>query len=66
MDDAERAEHHEQMARDFALSLRKPVPVHRGRCMSCGKALEPELIYCDRDCLIDHEKAVAARMRNGK
>ena len=66
MDDADRAEHHEQMARDYALGLRKPVPVHHGHCMNCGAPLLPELVYCDRDCQVDHERAEAARAREGK
>lgn len=66
MDDAERAEMHEQMSRDIALSIRKPEPVHSGHCMNCGDPLPTELVYCDRDCQIDHEKAELARMRNGK
>lgn len=67
MDDAERAEMHEQMARDIALSLRKPVPplAAHGHCMNCGASLSPELVYCDRDCQIDHERTQAARARNG-
>lgn len=66
MDEADRAEMQEQMARDLALSVRRPVPVRHGHCMSCGEPLAAELVYCDRDCQIDHEKAEAARARNGK
>lgn len=68
MDDAERAEMHEQQARDIALRQRKPEPPPEayGQCMNCHRKLAPELVYCDRDCQIDHERMQAARARNGR
>jgi predicted nucleic acid-binding Zn ribbon protein len=68
MDEADRAEQHEQMARDIALAQRKPVPpsAAHGHCMNCGTPLAAELVYCDRDCQIDHERAESARARNGR
>jgi predicted nucleic acid-binding Zn ribbon protein len=68
MDEADRAEQHEQIARDIALRRRKPVPPAEayGHCMNCGMPLDAKLVYCDRDCQIDHERAELARARNGK
>jgi len=66
MDDSDRATQQEELARAKALAFRKPEPVHNGRCMNCSKELPAELVYCDRDCLVDHERAEAARMRNGR
>lgn len=66
MDDSDRATLLEELARAAALAVRKPVPVHSGHCMNCGEPLPAEVSYCDRDCLVDHERAEAARLRNGK
>jgi hypothetical protein len=56
----------EEKAREAAISYRKPVPEHDGHCLNCGEELPPELVYCDRDCQIDHEKRQYAQQRNGK
>jgi hypothetical protein len=66
LDDFDRASEQEERDRAKALAFRKPEPIYRGHCMNCGKPLPAEVIYCDRDCLVDHERAVAARLRNGK
>jgi len=66
MDIFDRATEQEELARAQALAFRKPEPAHSGHCMNCGAPLPAELVYCDRDCLVDHERAEAARMRNGR
>lgn len=66
MDDSDRATQQEELTLAHALAVRKPEPLHSGRCMNCGEPLPAELVYCDRDCLVDHERAEAAKMRNGK
>lgn len=62
----DRATELEEMAREDALRYRMPVPERDGRCASCRKPLDAELIYCDRDCQIDHERIQDAQRRNGK
>lgn len=66
MDDNDLATQQEELAREAALAFRKPEPEHTGHCMNCGEPIPPEVVYCDRDCLVDHERAVAARLRNGR
>lgn len=66
MDDFERASEQEERDRAAALAFRKPEPLYRGHCMNCGKLLPSEVIYCDRDCQVDRERADAARLRNGQ
>ena len=66
MDEIDRASEQEERDRAQALAARKPEPICRGHCMNCGKPLPAEVMYCDRDCQIDREKADLARMRNGR
>jgi hypothetical protein len=63
MDEADRAEHQEELARQAAISRRKPVPKHDGRCLNCRK--ESEGAYCDDECGVDHRKREAGRERAG-
>lgn len=53
MDDAERAELHEQMFRDIALGQKKPAPQSCGFCFYCNEKLGRGLIFCDKFCSDD-------------
>ena len=63
MDEAEKAEEQEAIHRAAALSHRKPVPKHRGRCLNCRK--KSKGAYCDQGCREDAERRDKARIRNG-
>lgn len=54
----------EALDRNLALAVRKPVPLHDGRCLNCGEEI-PGACYCDADCKLDHEAREAAQRRNG-
>lgn len=67
MDEADRAERQEQIARDHALEFRASVPAPTGFCFNCGIELDKKTqCFCDLDCRDDFEVAQAARLRNGK
>jgi hypothetical protein len=46
MDDAERAELHEQMFRDIALGQRKPTLMPAMRCYYCDESIARGLLFC--------------------
>ena len=62
MDEADLAEHQEQMHRDRAMAMRKPVLVRPadGTCFNCREFVKPGVRFCDRDCRDDWE------LRNGR
>lgn len=54
MDDADRAEAQEEMARQAALIVRRRVgPTYTGICLNCGEPLERPFRWCDGDCRED-------------
>ena len=56
-DEADRAEHQEEMARQAALIVRRRVgPAFTGRCINCGEIIERPLRWCDSDCREDWTK----------
>ncbi len=57
MDEADLAEHQEQMHRDRALAVRKPVLILPavGECYNCRDIVPPGVRFCDRDCRADWE-----------
>lgn len=63
MDDAEKAEHQEELARQAAINRRKPVPKHDGHCLNCGENIGRA--YCDAACREDDEQFQRTRHRNG-
>jgi hypothetical protein len=63
MDETDRASELEEKYRALALSKRKPVPEHDGRCLSCGDPAAGA--YCDAECREDSERFERARIRNG-
>lgn len=67
-DDVDRAGEREQNMRDDALAevRRKPSLICVGFCHSCGEAVAPGHLFCDKDCRDDHEAQEAARKRNGR
>jgi len=52
MDEADRAERQEQMARDAALKVRRPVPSveANGECHHCGDIVPDGVRWCDAGC----------------
>jgi uncharacterized OB-fold protein len=57
MDDAEKAEHQEEMARQFALIARRRIgPAFTGRCANCGEVIERPWRWCNEDCREDWMK----------
>lgn len=63
MDDADIASEREEIARQDAISRRKPEPEHDGHCLNCGA--ESAGAYCDQDCREDAERFDRARERDG-
>lgn len=63
MDDLDRASEYEERMREAALSHRKPVPVHTGRCLNCDKPSKGA--FCDRHCGKDYEDREGADERSG-
>lgn len=63
MDEADKAEHQEELARQKAISYRKPVPKHDGHCLNCGE--KSAGAYCNTDCRKDAERFDRARELNG-
>jgi hypothetical protein len=63
MDEADKAEHQEELARQVAISRRKPVPKRHGLCLNCGK--KSPGAYCDSECRDDAERFERARQRDG-
>ena len=54
MDDADRAEAQEEMARQAALEVRRRVgPTYTGFCLNCGEPLKRPYRWCDGDCRED-------------
>ncbi len=46
---------------------RKPVgPIPTGRCAWCDEIVNDTAIFCDTHCGQDWERALAAKMRNGR
>jgi len=63
-DEAEMAEHQEQLARDIALKHRVIETHEPGVCLSCKEPIDKGR-YCNADCRIGHEKYVATLKRTG-
>lgn len=65
MDEFELASEHEQLRRDIALRLRKPIgPEATGVCLHCETPLSDGRRWCDAECREDWEKRQRAeRMR---
>ena len=56
-DEADKAEHQEEMARQAALMVRHRVgPRPTGFCLNCGELIEPPLRWCDSECREDWVK----------
>jgi len=64
MDDLDLASEREEIARQAAISHRKPVPEHDGHCLNCGA--ESAGAYCDAGCREDAERFDRARERDGR
>ena len=57
MDEADKAERQEEMARQAALIVRRRVgPTYTGSCLNCGAELERPFRWCDGDCREDWVK----------
>jgi len=57
MDEADKAERQEEMARQAALIVRRRVgPKYTGYCLNCGAELERPYRWCDGDCREDWVK----------
>lgn len=57
MDEADKAERQEEMARQAALIVRRRVgPTFTGYCLNCGAELERPYRWCDGDCREDWVK----------
>lgn len=65
MDDAERAEAHEQMFRDIALSQRKPTLKPCGHCYYCDGTVHHNVLFCSTACAKDWEHEDKIRKING-
>lgn len=63
MDEADRAERQEQLARDMALAVRKKVIHPTGYCANCDEPTGG--VCCCHECGEDFEKRMAADKRNG-
>jgi hypothetical protein len=55
----------EQLDRDLALKVRKPVLMHCGRCHYCNESVGGNLFFCCADCRDDYEIQQEANRRNG-
>lgn len=57
MDEADRAEEQEEMARQYALIVRRRVgPTYTGVCLNCGETTERPRRWCNEDCREDWVK----------
>ena len=55
-DEADKAEHQEELARQAALVVRKKIgPKWTGFCANCGEVLEMPLRWCNAECREDWE-----------
>lgn len=56
-DEADLAEHQEELARQYALLVRKRIgPSYTGFCLNCGEITESPLRWCNADCREDWDK----------
>jgi hypothetical protein len=56
-DDADKAEHQEELARQAALIVRRREgPKYTGRCLNCGEFVDSPLRWCDKFCTEDWAK----------
>lgn len=68
MDDIDRAQAQEEMARDLAIRAAiaaAPVLPATGACHWCDALLPAGARFCDSECCRDFEREQAARRRNG-
>lgn len=56
MDDADRAEAHEQLLRDIAMRHLKPTLKSCMRCYYCDEKIGRGLLFCSSDCAQDFEQ----------
>ena len=63
-DEAEMAEHQEQLARDLAMRYRIVESNPEGICLFCQEPISQGR-YCDGDCRSEHEHQLDAKKRNG-
>lgn len=66
MDDAERAEAHEQMFRDIAQGQRKPQLSPVGHCYYCDETVTRGVLFCSKDCAFDYEQEERIRRIIGR
>ena len=64
-DIADDAERREEQHRADALKVRLPTLKACGACHSCTTPIRDGLLFCDKDCADDWERAEAAKRRNG-
>ena len=56
-DEADKAEHQEQMLRQAAIATRRKAgPQFTGFCANCGEEVAPPLRWCNVDCREDWAK----------
>ena len=65
MDDADLAQEHLERFEKSALTRRKPVLLPAGACHYCGEALNPGILFCDKDCATSFEEERATKERQG-
>lgn len=63
MDDAEHAIKHEELSRQIALGKRYPTLAPVGRCHYCSEQVKGAVLFCDSECLLEHESEMEIRVR---
>lgn len=66
MDDIDRAQAQEEMAREFAIANAKgSTLLATGECHNCGASVPDGHRFCDVDCRDDYQRDIARRCREG-
>jgi hypothetical protein len=58
-----RASEREALAREMAVSVRKPIPRYNGYCLNCDEVSIGA--FCDAGCREDYEMHERSRVRSG-
>lgn len=66
MDDAERAQAHEEMFRDIAQNHRKPTLLACRQCFYCAENIQSGLLFCNADCRDDYQEEQRVRQIMGR
>lgn len=66
MDDADRAQAHEQMFRDIATQQVKPTLKPAGHCYYCDETVQRGALFCSPDCAHDYEEENRIRQIMGR